>query len=219
VGIGFLTSLYDASAEGIISEDIIRTNFKAVLPDLLENWNIHSIGTISHSFNWNGYAEEIGQHISALLFQCEKWDFSGALGLLITKLVEEAVTANFDYFKYLYMPLVKRLVTELKARGMGARTSPFRKLLQLLLGTYIVEHIGAEPQSWKDWTLPTVPCICQICKPFNEFLSEPSRQECGFQLSPDEMTHFKKNFPRTGLTCTFIKGVTPQVIFCHKAEV
>jgi hypothetical protein len=63
LGIGFLTTLYDASAQGIISEDIIRSIFNDVLPNLAKEFSILSIGPRPSpscaSNEWLKHAEKI----------------------------------------------------------------------------------------------------------------------------------------------------------------
>jgi hypothetical protein len=224
LGIGFLTTLYDASAQGIISEDIIRSIFNDVLPNFAKEFNILSIGPRpSPSYapdEWSQHAEEISSHLSALLQHCLRWKLGWTVDEIITKIVEEAATAEEGFFMFLYLPFAKRLIADLKARGIEAQSSPFQKLLQLLLGTWIVEHVKAEPRN--DWVRSSVLCTCIHCKQLNKFLRNDGEEDHGFQLPADSIHPFmlyKKQRPsRPDLTYKYIPSLNSVLVTKNKID-
>jgi hypothetical protein len=215
VGIGYLTTLYDASAQGVISEGVIRSIFNDVLPNLAKKFSILCIGSKPSSSPasdwWLEHAGEIARHLSALLRQCMTWKLGWTMDVLIKKIVEEAETAGGDYFTFLYLPFAKHLMTDLESRGVEAQGSPFQNLFQLLLGTWIVEHVWAPKTGWERLT---VSCSCIHCKNLNKFLRNGSEPDRGFLLPADSIHHFLQPFqgsdrsrPRPDLTYKFISSV------------
>jgi hypothetical protein len=224
LGIGFLTTLYDASAQGIISEDIIRSIFNDVLPSLVKEFSILSIGprppTNCASDEWLQHAEKIASHLSALLQHCLRWKLGWTVDEIITKIVKEAAIAEEDFFIFLYLPFAKHLITDLKVRGLEAQSSPFQKLLQLLLGTWIVEHVKAEPRN--DLVRSSVLCTCIHCKQLNKFLRNDNEVDHGFQLPADSIHHFmlyKKQRPnRPDLTYKYIPSLNSVLVTKNKID-
>jgi hypothetical protein len=224
LGVGFLTTLYDASAQGIISEDIIRSIFNDVLPNLAKEFSILRIGRRPYpscaSDEWLKHVEEIASHLSALLQHSLRWKLRWTVDETITKIVEEAATAEEDFFMFLYLPFAKDLITDLKARGLGARSSPFQKLLQLLLGTWIFEHVKAEPRN--DWVPSSVLCTCIHCKQLNKFLRNDSEVDNRFQLPADSIHHFmlyrKQRLNRPDLTYKYIPSLNSVLVTKNKED-
>jgi hypothetical protein len=199
LGIGFLTTLYNASSQGIIAEDIVKSIFNDVLPTLVKNFTILCIGPRIFASDgdglWEEHAEEIGQHLSALLQHCLTWKLGGTVEAMITKIVEEAASADDDFFEFLYIPFAKHLMINLKSSGIEVQGSPFQKLFQPLLGTYIVEHVGAKPLV--DSVQPnvrSVRCTCTHCMELNRFLSNHGENDRGFQLPGGRIKHFIQHF-------------------------
>jgi hypothetical protein len=218
LGLGFLTTLYDASAQSIISEDIIRSIFNDVLPNLTKEFSILSIGTrpspSSASDKYLQHAGKIASHLSALLQHCLRWKLGWTVDEIITKIVEEAARAEEDFFMFLYLPFAKHLITDLKARVIEARSSPFQKLLQLLLGTWIVEHVKAEPRN--DRVRTPVLCTCIHCQKLNKFLRNDNEGDHGFQLPADNvhdfMLHKKQRPNRSDLTYKYIPSLNSVLV-------
>jgi hypothetical protein len=99
--------------------------------------------------------------------------------------------AVVDKFKTLYDPLIPRLRELLRTKGIDICSSPFADLLQLLIGSYLRDVLGAKSCN-VNTAIRKIGCGCADCNQVDTFLASSSAAEQTFRYAQARRTHVER---------------------------
>jgi hypothetical protein len=108
----------------------------------------------------------------------------------------------FDKFKTLYNPLIPRLRELLRTKGIDICSSPFADLLQLLIGSYLRDVLGARSCNVNP-AIRTIGCGCADCNQVNAFLASSSASQQMFRYPQARRTHVERHLSAVSDLVTF----------------
>ena len=207
----FLVEIYAAIGAGEITHQVVHAIFKDVVTDMAPHFTLQSIGKeaagevsnkrIAGSFGYYrppqtpepSAAEdhETSRRIADFLCIFPSLGLGPELEQVTSRLANEAARIHINIFQAIYLPLLKRLTKAIEDRNISIEGSPFQRLYQQLLCTYIVRFVKEEPVTPKNWTRPTVSCSCNDCRDLSAFLSDPLK-DCGrFTMAQKRRQHLE----------------------------
>jgi hypothetical protein len=234
MAMAFLTGLFDAGVSGEITESVTHTIFKDVISDLADQFSLQSLGQVSEvSKKWitaNSWESRLlsqaetvaapdydnSKNIATLLCHCLSLGLQSELDQIITKLVWEVAKAPISLFEVIYLPFLKALIDMLQEKSLSAQGSPFQRLFQMTLGTYVIKYVQTEPVPPKDWTRPPTGCSCGDCQVLNAFLRAPDRQIGRFAVNKQRRAHLHQQINGTGMTHETERRGSPQTLVVTK---
>ena len=92
-------------------------------------------------------------------------------------------------YSTIYSPLLSRLPTLLSKHAMDLVTSPFKELMQVFIGQYLHDVLGAKP-TISTYSMRQVGCGCADCLELDRFLMGPDVEEV-FLMSVQRKSHIE----------------------------
>jgi hypothetical protein len=234
MAMAFLTGLFDVGVSGEITESVAHTIFKDVVSDLADQFSLQSLDQVPESSkrlmtasSWESrHLSQTGavaapdcdnsKNIAILLCHCLSLGLKTELDQIITKLVREVVKAPVSLFDVIYLPFLKVLIGMLQEKSLSSPGSPFQRLFQMTLGTYVIRYVRPEPVAPKDWARPPVSCSCGDCQVLNAFLRAPDRQVGRFAVNKQRRAHLHGQIDGSGMTHETERRGSPQTLVVTK---
>lgn len=98
--------------------------------------------------------------------------------------------ATDQKFQTLYNPLIPRLREVLRIKNIDICSSPFADLLQLFVGTYLRDVLGAQPRNIRT-KIRKIGCGCGDCNPVDNFMSSSTSSQL-FRYPQVRRTHVER---------------------------
>ncbi|KAG6910741.1 hypothetical protein DXG01_008273 [Tephrocybe rancida] len=106
-------------------------------------------------------------------------------------------------FQTLYIPLVPRLRDVMKAKSVDLRSPPFSDFLQLLVGSYLRDVLGAQGRSHRT-KLRKIGCGCANCAPVDAFITSKIKATETFRLVQARRLHLEARLSTAPDLLTFV---------------
>ena len=122
-----------------------------------------------------------------LLNQLNTEGLGDKVGLMIARLMSEAVGCEIIAFQTFYVPLLSKILRRVdKNPAIG---QVYRRLFQHVLSIYILRYVQIAPQA-STWERSPEGCGCSICAKLDAFLVNPNEQSRNFPgLSKSQRHH------------------------------
>lgn len=234
MAMAFLAELFDAGVSGEIPESVTHTIFKDVISDLADQFSLQSLDQAPKvskrlmtvgSWETRHFSQtrtvaapdyDNSKNIATLLCHSLSLGLETELDQIITKLVSEVAKAPVNLFEVIYLPFLKALIDKLREKSLSTQDSPFQRLFQMTLGTYVIQYVQPEPVPPKDWTRPSVSCRCSDCQALNAFLRAPDRQVGRFAVNKQRRAHLHQRIDSSGMTHETERRGSPQTLVVTK---
>lgn len=162
--------------------------FKSLLNTLAGNINLKFIDGTIGTGPWKEYLasdiEELVKNLATVIYYCLALGLGKAPRRIMEKLTAHLAEHSKYVFDEFYMPLVKNLITKFKEKGLSVKFDPLQHMVYHILSGYSVRFVGVRPDQFKDWTRLPVTCLCDVCKPLNDFLMNPLEETLTFVSPP-----------------------------------
>jgi hypothetical protein len=106
-------------------------------------------------------------------------------------------------FQTLYSPLIPPLRGLLRTKNVDLCSSPFSDLLQLFVGTYLRDILGAQPRNIRT-KARKIGCGCGDCNAVNNFLSSTTSMQQIFRYAQTRRVHVERHLSAASDLVTFL---------------
>lgn len=211
-------SIFDAGAEGSISQDTVRIIFVHVISAMLNGFGLLAMDALiypapfdSRTASFSDFRrrrdgpsgpvidQDRTRAVALLLCHCESLHLTSELNTMVLNLVQEAKTINLAQFDVVFLPFLEILGSTLPELGISVHGSPFQSLFQAILGIYLERFVRPESQRSNDWSRAMVVRDCQDCTVLNKFLADPRLMTQTFTINGKRRNHVYSKVADTGI--------------------
>lgn len=235
--VAFATGIFEKGKNADIPEATAKAIFHEVVADIADSFSLEFLGksldevvkrsvSLYSRYQASAPAEptidtENSINIANLLCICQSLGLKGELTQIATKLSRESLIVNVKLFHTVYIPFLKTLKSFVLEKQIDVANSPFRRLFQLILATYLHRYVEAEPQQPKDWARARVGCSCGDCQILNNFLSNPGQKVGRIAVALKRRGHLHTQIEATHPTFTHVteRVGSPQTLVVTKTSV
>lgn len=211
--VAFLTGLFNAGTSGEIDKEVTRNVFRDVISSLAEQFSLKSLESSLESKRAKTVGrgrylygppsrqpappiaeadDQNSRNIATLLCNCLELNLPGELGQICEKMTTEVKTADVELFEVIYLPFLKQLSGMLPVNNSSAELST---LFQIILSTYIIRYVKAEPQPPNHWSRePVEECSCADHALLTAFLRDATRKEGRFSMAKKRRDHINPRY-------------------------
>jgi hypothetical protein len=125
--------------------------------------------------------------------------------------------AASERFKSLYTPLIPRLRDLLRKENVSICSPPFAELLQLLIGNYLHDVLGAKPRKLTA-KIRKIGCGCNDCQEVDRFLTSSTTAQQVFRYAQARRLHVERQLSAAPDLVTFqtIRSGNPHGVMVTK---
>jgi hypothetical protein len=144
-----------------------------------------------------------GRTVLTFLVQVITEAFPSATVLkLFLRLTDQASKVKGTEFHFLWLPVLRGLITSLEKKGKMLATPRNQQLYAAFLEAYLKNYVGTEPSRERNLVRPRVRCSCKDCTRLNEFLRSAHQETGRFPMGKQRRQHLHQQLDSLRIDCT-----------------